>query len=110
MRFRIQFEAKLPIILTKDEQTGQIVACCPILDVVTQGPNKKEAKNNLIEAINLFFISCYEHGTLDEVMKECGFAAYSGRELPQYATTSKDVIDVQIPFFSPEQTVMECHA
>jgi len=73
MRFKIQFEAKLPVTLKKDDQTGNIVACCPILDVVTQGPNKDEAKKNLIEALNLFFISCYEHGTLDEVMKERGF-------------------------------------
>ena len=110
MRFKIQFEANLPVILKEDEQIGHIIACCPILDVITQGPTKEEAKKNLIEALNLFFISCYEHGTLDEVMKECGFVALAGRKKPSIKTTTHDIINVKIPFYSPEQTAEECHA
>jgi predicted RNase H-like HicB family nuclease len=111
MRFRIQFEAKLPAQFRKDEETGQIIACCPILDVITQGPNEQEAKTNLVEALNLFFISCYEHGTLDEVMKECGFAAFAGPQIPAFEQPTDDLVDVLIPFFSPDQKMLaECQA
>ena len=110
MQYTIQFEAKLPVVLKEDEQIGQIIACCPILDVITQGPTKEEAKKNLIEALNLFFISCYEHGTLDEVMKECGFIAHAGGKKPSIETTTHDIINVKIPFYSQEQTAVECHA
>jgi hypothetical protein len=31
------------------------------------------ARENLIEALKLFLITCFEKGTLDIVLKECGF-------------------------------------
>jgi predicted RNase H-like HicB family nuclease len=46
---------------------------CLILDVHSQGETEKEAKENLVQTLSLFFISCIERGTLDSVLKECGF-------------------------------------
>jgi predicted RNase H-like HicB family nuclease len=48
-------------------------AHCPPLDVTTQGKTQAEARNNLIEATELFVISCVERGTLDQALRELGF-------------------------------------
>ncbi len=42
-------------------------------DVHSQGYTEDEAKENIIEAIQLFIESCYERGVLSEALKELGF-------------------------------------
>ena len=64
---------RLEAVFTPED--GWIVASFPALDVASQGRTKNEAARNLIEATQLFLESCFERGTLDEVLKECGFAA-----------------------------------
>ena len=49
------------------------VSCCPALDVYSQGDTKEEALSNLREAVQLFISSCYERGTLADVLKDSGF-------------------------------------
>ncbi len=71
MRGLLKFEFNLPAEVKK---SGKLyVAKCPLLDVYSQGNNKKEALVHLIEAIQLFVESCFERGTLDQVMRDCGF-------------------------------------
>lgn len=48
-------------------------ACCPPLDITTQGRTEAEAKANLQEAAEFFMTSCIERGTLDQALKELGF-------------------------------------
>ena len=68
---RVIFEFQLPY---KMKQEGKwYIASCPILDIHSQGTTEAKAKNNLIEALQLFFESCFERGTLDQVLKESGF-------------------------------------
>ncbi|HEY9852215.1 MAG TPA: type II toxin-antitoxin system HicB family antitoxin [Leptolyngbyaceae cyanobacterium] len=43
------------------------VALCPELDIVSQGDSREEARNNLIEALELFF----EVADFSEVLKRC---------------------------------------
>ncbi len=49
------------------------IAHCPPLDITTQGKSVSEAKNNLVEASQLFIISCLERGTLELALRELGF-------------------------------------
>jgi predicted RNase H-like HicB family nuclease len=71
MTHNIQIHFKLPYRL---KRAGKwIVASCPPLDVHSQGKTDAQAKKNLIEALSLFLESCHERGTLDAVLKECGF-------------------------------------
>ena len=49
------------------------VSCCPALDVYSQGDTKEESLSNLREAVQLFIASCYERGTLADVLKDSGF-------------------------------------
>ena len=61
----------LPFRLKKKK--NYMVATCPMLDIVTQGSNEQQAKDNLTEAARLFLLTCIEKGTIDEVLKHCGF-------------------------------------
>jgi predicted RNase H-like HicB family nuclease len=55
------------------------IAQCPPLDLTTQGRTLAEAKANLIEASELFIVSCLERGTLDQALKELGFVPFKAR-------------------------------
>lgn len=76
-----------------------VVASCPDLDVHSQGTTEEEAKKNLAEAISLFFISCFERGTLEAVLKECGFRPHLLHEPMQQQKDEPNMIDVPIPLF-----------
>ena len=71
MKGRVKFEFNLPAEVKK---VGKLyVAKCPLVAVYSQGSSKKEALVNLIEAIQLFVESCFERGTLEQVLQSCGF-------------------------------------
>ena len=89
----VDFSVKLPATVKK--KGVYYISCCPLLDVVSQGKTENKALENLIDALSLFFISCFERETLFEVLKECGFAPASTKP------TKRDFdkyIDVPIPF------------
>jgi predicted RNase H-like HicB family nuclease len=71
MKVTVQAEFKLFGVMKREG--NWYVAHCPPLDLTTQGRTASEAKKNLIEASELFLISCLERGTLDQALKELGF-------------------------------------
>jgi predicted RNase H-like HicB family nuclease len=71
MRVMVQAEFKLFGVMKREG--GWYIAHCPPLDLTTQGRTIAEAKKNLVEASELFIISCLERGTLDQALKELGF-------------------------------------
>ena len=73
MANKVEIKIKLPVS-TKKKAKG-FISYCSVLDVYSQGSTEKEAKKNIMEALKLFLISCFERGTLDAVLKECGFKA-----------------------------------
>ena len=111
MQLKIEFIAKLPCKLTKRKKW--ILASCPILDVHSQGETENKAKKNLAEALSLFLISCFEKGTLDAVLKQCGFkpiqlSATHKRPLPK---APDDFVNVPLPFVvDAMKTGHSCHA
>lgn len=67
----IRFEMKVPVDV---KQEGNLfVTSCVLLDVHSQGYTEEEALENIVDALQLFIVSCYERGTLDEVLSDCGF-------------------------------------
>jgi hypothetical protein len=66
----------------------------------SQGTTEKEAEQNLREALSLFFITCLEMGTLNKVMKDCGFKVSKNvldiSQKPAQSMTMK-YMDVPIP-------------
>jgi predicted RNase H-like HicB family nuclease len=88
------------------EDGDVFVSICPVLDLVSQGCTKEEAKANLIEAIQLFIETCIEMGTLSTVMKQCGF---SRSEHAPATIACADDLDVFLPFIAAQQ-LRECRA
>jgi predicted RNase H-like HicB family nuclease len=74
---------RLPVTF---KRTGdQVVAICEALDVASQGRTQAAAKAAIIEAVSLFLETCFEMGTLDDVLRERGFtqmqpSSHSGRD------------------------------
>ena len=60
------FNVQLPYAVKRNGVAH--VAWCPALDVYSQGPSHKKAVKNLADALRLFLMSCYERGTLDQVL------------------------------------------
>ncbi|MGE0085298.1 MAG: type II toxin-antitoxin system HicB family antitoxin [Desulfococcaceae bacterium] len=93
------FELNLPITVFKEDDG--FVSYCPLLDVSSQGDTQEEAKENLAEAVTGFMISCYEMGTLSNVLKECGFVPVSQGEM-NFAEPDSDFIHIPLPFMLPK--------
>jgi predicted RNase H-like HicB family nuclease len=105
---KVEFKVKLPFKITK--RSKWFLASCCILDVHSQGSTEEIAKKNLVEAVSLFLISCFERGTLAEVLKKCGFTPIHGTPGPMRAASTtghQNYISVPIPFRVEPGT--ECH-
>ena len=90
-------------------QRGKLyIAYCPPLDLTTQGSSIEEAKKNLIEACQLFIISCLERGTLDQALRELGFIPLSNPDKAGPVPRGAFSFPVPIPFaLRPQQ---QCRA
>ena len=110
MEITVQFSAQLPVKFTKKKKW--VLASCPILDVHSQGETENRARKNLAEALSLFFVSCFERGTLDSVLKDCGFTALRPPIPPtrSHRLSREDYINVPIPFLVKQGTQSACHA
>src|SRR5262245_13189408 len=87
----IQFQMSVPVSFKKER--GYWIASCTLLDVHSQGSTKQESQENVIEALQLFMECCYEDGTLDEVLKSCGFKPARERKM---ADKKKGVVKVPL--------------
>ncbi|MBI5150630.1 MAG: type II toxin-antitoxin system HicB family antitoxin [Candidatus Omnitrophica bacterium] len=64
-------QIKIPIQIIKEDDV--FVAYTPALDLCTQGDTYEEAAKMLDEIIRIFFEECIERGTLEQVLKDCGW-------------------------------------
>lgn len=100
------FSVNVPIVIKKKGDV--FVACCPVLDVWSQGDSLTEAKKNIEEALRLFITTCYERGTLDAAMKECGWTV---RKKTAKLLAAHGYVNVPIPFnVTGCHSVAACHA
>ncbi len=96
---------KLTLPMAIQREGDVFVSVCPIFDVASQGCNVDEAKNNLIEAIQLFIQTCIEMGTISQVMQESGFVPACSIKGDERNT---DQIDIVLPYIAA-QKLPECH-
>ncbi len=108
MSAQIRLEMRLPFLIVKKEKW--YVSSCPILDVFSQGATEQDAKKNLIEALTLFLTSCFEHGTLEAVLKQCGFQRAIGGPFIPPKSEYKDYVDIPLHLLSSESGQNQCHA
>jgi predicted RNase H-like HicB family nuclease len=97
---QIVFNVTLPAQVKKKGKW--YVSSCPILDVWSQGETKGKALQNLVEALRGFLVSCYERGTLDEVLKDSGFKPIEKGEYKVIPFPQKyERVNVPLPFSAP---------
>jgi predicted RNase H-like HicB family nuclease len=101
----VTINIKVPVDIYRDGPVH--VANCRRFGVVTQGCSIEEAKSNLVEALTLFLETCFEMGTLEEVLKESGFrrAGDNDQDLDQ----CKNHLELSLPFFATNH-LRECRA
>jgi len=74
------------------------ISSCSPLDVHSQGKTRQEAERNLVDALASFLISCYERGTLGDVLRESGFVPVSGRKSDTSLPRGSVPLRVPVPF------------
>ena len=82
------------------KENGICVAHCEALDVASQGQTEENAKENLLIALRLFINSCFERGTLNQVLADCGFVIDRSPDVDDssvWGATQKETLDVPIP-------------
>ena len=107
MKASVCFEVTVPIKIFKGENA--YVANCPIFDVASQGDSPEDSKQKLIEALTGFLLTCYDMGTLDEVLKESGFVPMSASPHETFAA-GDDIIIIPLPFMIADNNATPCHA
>jgi predicted RNase H-like HicB family nuclease len=111
VKIQITFTAKLPIQIAK--KAKWFVASCPALDVASQGGTEEEAKKNIAEALSMFLRSCYERGTLDAVLKQCGFKPAMEHDLlgniESMSPTKQEYVDIAVHLLSQFEDNRQCH-
>ncbi len=100
----LTMNVKLPVCVY--EEADVYIAKCDCFDLQTQGCSLEDAKKNIIEAVGLFLETCFEMGTLEEVLKDCGFKLAEHPEPPQQ---QHEEVEVILPFILAN-TFQECHA
>ena len=111
MAIQVQMTLKVPVEIKK--RGKWFIANCPVLDVVTQGEDIEKAKKNLGHAITLFLVSCFERGTLEEVLSQCGFkpSLRATQLSPRKPMKREEYLDVPIPFLvNHAKGSAGCHA
>jgi predicted RNase H-like HicB family nuclease len=74
---------------------NQYVAHALPIDVSSSGPSAEAARTALREAIELFVSTAREHGTLDDVLEECGYTFEGERwAAPEIVDQQHDLLAV----------------
>ncbi|MDE2977273.1 MAG: hypothetical protein OXU63_07105 [Acidobacteriota bacterium] len=100
---RVHFSLAVPVDFHLEGEAW--IASCPLLDVASHGSNRQEAQEMLGEALGAFLFTCYDIGTLDEVLRDCGFEASAENRYSAASTT-----DRLVPFQMRQQLVQAATA
>lgn len=103
---KIKMTLELPVEIFEEEIW--YVANCPTLDVASQGDTPEEAKAHLIEALVGFLETCIAHGTLDEVLRDCGFSPVAPGK-PEDTELPGDTVEVPLYLLAKFTGSSQCH-
>jgi predicted RNase H-like HicB family nuclease len=76
----ITLDVELRAFVRRDAE-GRWIAVCPSIGVASQGVSADDAKRCLDEAVQLWFESCIERGTLERALQESNFRPLHAAEM-----------------------------
>ncbi len=106
----VNINLQVPVRLTRSRDEKWYIAYCSVFDLSSQGKTEKKARENLSDALSLFFLSCIERGTFDAVMKESGITL---NHLTKRKSSKEEdtYLDVPLHFLIPDNSESaRCHA
>jgi len=89
---------KLPMQIIKEDNV--YVAYCPALEIATQGETFEEAEQMFDELVRIFIEEAYNRGTLDKVLKDCGWVESPDShawEPPQRQLITETAKQIELP-------------
>lgn len=90
---------ELHLFVTVKKVGKLFISSCPILDVASQGYTSKEAKENLVEALQLFIYSCLERGVMEKVLLAAGMRPVAeGKQQTTSIPKGCQALSVPIPY------------
>jgi predicted RNase H-like HicB family nuclease len=95
MKATVTFTISFPIEVKKEVR--YFLASCPTLDVWACGESQQRAVQKLKETLQLFLTHCFDHGTLEMVLKGCGFTSMKKSFCKETEQRLND-LDVPLPF------------
>ena len=95
MKATATFTISFPIEVKKEVR--YYFASCPTLDVWACGKTQVDAVKNLKDTLQLFLAHCFDRGTLEMVLKGCGFTSLK-QSLFQDTACQIDEMEVPLPF------------
>lgn len=106
---QVVVRAEFQLFGTTKKEHGWYVAHCPPLDITTQGRTEDQAKKNLIEACELFIVSCFERGTFEQALRELGWSVAGGAAAAQSKAVPKGTFSFPIPIPFGFEKAAGCH-
>jgi predicted RNase H-like HicB family nuclease len=95
MKATVTFTVSFPIEVKKEN--SYFLASCPTLDIWACGKTQESAIESLKDTLQLFLTYCFDHGTLEMVLKGCGFTSLK-KSLRHTSSSRLKEIDVPLPF------------
>ncbi len=95
MKATVTFTVSFPIEVKKEAR--YYLASCPVLDVWACGKTQQNAIDSLKDTLQLFLTYCFDHGTLELVLKGCGFTSLK-KSLGQESSRRLNEMDIPLPF------------
>jgi predicted RNase H-like HicB family nuclease len=95
MKATVTFTVSFPIEVKKEAR--YYLATCPTLDVWAIGSSQDSAVETLKDTLQLFLTHCFDHGTLEIVLKGCGFTSLK-KSLRRDAARHLNELDIPLPF------------
>jgi predicted RNase H-like HicB family nuclease len=103
----LQARMELVVPSTVRKKGKWYVSSCSLLDVHSEGRTEPEARRNLVEAFVEFLLSCFERGTLNEVLREAGFVPVAeARSRPTAFPKKGQFVRVPLPFVIAQRTAI----
>ena len=87
---------RLDITIEIWQKENYFIAKCPELDFISQGRTRDEARQNLLEVIEIQFEEMADMETLEEYLKECGYSQSGNTLIPHIEMVGLEKHAVQV--------------